>query len=372
MSGATPDVLIIGGGIVGAACARSLGRRGVKVRVMECAVAGGGATGAGMGHLVLMDQPEAEFALTRYSRDLWLQLAPEIPPEGEFRKCGTIWVAANETQFETARSKHAWLERNGVRSELLDSAALAEAEPNLRADLGGGLLAPDDAVIYAPWVARWLLEGSGAEVEFEARVSRVEREGVVLSGGERVGCAAVVCATGCAATELFPDLPIRPRKGHLAITDRYPGFVHHQLAELGYRDSAHGSANESVAFNVQPRATGQVLLGSSRQFGDESADVRWPVLARMIRRATDFMPALAGLAVTRVWTGFRAATGDGLPLIGPYGDAGNAILATGHEGLGITTALGTGELVAAHILGCEPAIPAAPYLPSRMGARANA
>ena len=63
---------------------------------------------------------------------------------------------------------------------------------------------------------------------------------------------------------LFPSLAVRPRKGHLAITDRYPGFVRHQLVELGYLKSAHGAANESVAFNVQPRATGQVLIGSSR------------------------------------------------------------------------------------------------------------
>jgi glycine/D-amino acid oxidase-like deaminating enzyme len=170
---------------------------------------------------------------------------------------------------------------------------------------------------------------------------------------------------------MFPGLPMRPRKGHLAITDRYPGFVHHQLAELGYLKSAHGASRESVAFNVQPRATGQVLLGSSRQFGDESPQVAWPVLARMIRHAARFMPALRKLSVTRVWTGFRAATEDGLPLIGPYGDTGNVILATGHEGLGITTALATGELVAAHVLGREPAIPAAPYLPSRIGARTH-
>ena len=371
MSAAASDVVIVGAGIVGAACAWSLARAGVKSRVLECGVAGGGATGAGMGHLVLMDRPEAEFALTRYSRDLWSQLAPEIPPEGEFRQCGTIWVAANESQFEAARSKHAWYQERGLRSELLDGRALADAEPNLRVGLAGGLLVPDDAVIYAPWVTRWLLERSGAEVSLRARVSRVQRDAVVLADEERVACGVVVCAAGCAATELFPALPMRPRKGHLAITDRYPGFVHHQLAELGYLDSAHGSANESVAFNVQPRATGQVLLGSSRQFGDESVEIAWPTLSRMIRHATEFIPALARLAVTRVWTGFRAATDDGLPLIGPYGDAGNVILATGHEGLGITTALATGELVAAHILGHAPAIPAAPYLPSRTGARAH-
>ena len=371
MTGTASDVVIIGAGIVGAACAWSLARERIPVRVLECGVPGGGATAAGMGHLVLMDQPEAEYALTRYSRDLWLALAPEIPPEGEFRRCGTIWVAAGAEEFEAARAKHAWYSARGLRSELLDGAALASAEPNLRPGLAGGLLVPDDAIIYAPCVVRWLLERSGAALLSGVRAVAVDRSGVVTAAGGHIPCGTVVCATGCEAAALLPGLPLRPRKGHLAITDRYPGFVHHQLAELGYLKSAHGASRESVAFNVQPRATGQVLLGSSRQFGDESPHVSWPVLARMIRHAAEFMPGLAGLSVTRVWTGFRAATEDGLPLIGPFGDTGNVLLATGHEGLGITTALATGELVAAHVLGRRPAIPAAPYLPSRIGARTH-
>ena len=372
MTASVSDVVIVGAGIVGAACAWSLARERISVRVLESGVAGGGATAAGMGHLVLMDQPEAEYALTRYSRNLWLDLAPEIPPEGEFRRCGTIWVAAGPEEFEAARAKHAWYAVCGLRSELLDSAALASAEPNLRSGLAGGLLVPDDAIVYAPCVTRWLLERSGSVLSSGVRAVAVDRSGVVTAGGEHIACGTVICATGCDATALFPGLPVRPRKGHLAITDRYPGFVNHQLAELGYLKSAHGASRESVAFNVQPRLTGQVLLGSSRQFGDQSHEVAWPVLARMIRHAAEFMPGLAGLSVTRVWTGFRAATEDGLPLIGPFGDTGNVLLVTGHEGLGITTALGTGELIAAHLLGREPAIPAAPYLPARIGARAHA
>src|SRR5205085_10849851 len=113
-----------------------------------------------------------------------------------------------------------------------------------------------------------------------------------------------------AAAQLTPGLPIRPRKGHLAITDRYPGLVSHQILELGYLKSAHGSQQDSVAFNVQPRATGQLLVGSSRQFDVESPEVDRGILARMLRRAIEYMPALAGVSVLRAWTGLRAATPD--------------------------------------------------------------
>ena len=66
---------------------------------------------------------------------------------------------------------------------------------------------------------------------------------------------------------------MRARKGHLVITDRYAQLVHHQLLELGYADSAHGDADSSVAFNVQPRPTGQILIGSSRQYKVEDPAV---------------------------------------------------------------------------------------------------
>jgi glycine/D-amino acid oxidase-like deaminating enzyme len=261
-----------------------------------------------------------------------------------------------------------------ICTEILDSAALREAEPNLRSGLAGGLLVPDDAVVYAPAIVPWLLRRAAESVELRlcAPITDVSPGSVRLADGERIDAGEVVCALGCGAARIFPGLGVRPRKGHLAITDRYPGFVRHQVVELGYMKSAHQASLESVAFNAQPRATGQVLLGSSRQFGDETSGVDWALLARMIRHAALFMPALDRLSVIRVWTGFRAATEDKLPLIGPYEAVDRVTPATGHEGLGITTALATAELVAAQIAGRAPAIPPEPYLPSRTGVRAHA
>jgi glycine/D-amino acid oxidase-like deaminating enzyme len=135
------------------------------------------------------------------------------------------------------------------------------------------------------------------------------------------------------------------------ITDRYPGFVRHQLVELGYLKSAHGTAADSVAFNVQPRKTGQLLIGSSRQYGSEDPAIDHAILGRMIERAVEYMPGLAGLSAIRAWTGFRPSTPDKLPLIGPSEADGRLILASGHEGLGITTSLGTGRRVADNVVG---------------------
>jgi D-hydroxyproline dehydrogenase subunit beta len=351
----SPDVVIAGAGIVGAACAFELSRDGARVEVWEPGVAGGGATAAGMGHLVVLDGSDAELALSRLSVDLWHEMAADLPASAEFWNCGTLWVAADEVEMNGARAKQQVYARCGLAAELLDERQLYEAEPNLRPGLAGGLLARRDAVVYAPVATRWMLQRAGVAVKRQA-----------LDSFDSVVAGAVVCATGAFTPRLLPALPVRPRKGHLAITDRYPDLVRHQVVELGYLQSAHGDSDESVAFNVQPRPTGQLLIGSSRQYGVECPEVDPPVLARMLERAFAYLPALRDCAVVRAWTGFRASTPDKLPLIGHL--RGNLYIAAGHEGLGVTTALGTAKLLTAHILQRTPPIPAAPYLPGRFHA----
>ena len=364
---ASYDVAIAGAGIVGAACADACAAAGLSVVVIEPDVVGGGATAAGMGHIVVMDDSPAQIALTKYSRDLWMELAPDLPDEVEYVACGTMWVAADDEEMAEVLRKRDVYDRIGVRAQVLDERALAEAEPNLRAGLAGALLVPDDAVVYSPCAARFLLARAakrGAEVKSGA-AAELRDDGVKLRDGSFTAAGVTVNATGTWAPELCPGVEVRKRKGHLVITDRYPGYVRHQLVELGYLKSAHSISTDSVAFNVQPRRTGQLLIGSSRQYDADHAAVDGWMLSRMLRRAEEYMPGLSELSAIRTWTGFRAATPDKLPLIGPLPGTDRIYLATGHEGLGITTSLATGRLLAGQLLKRETAIPIEPYLPGR-------
>lgn len=350
----TPDVLIVGAGIVGAACARELKDAGATVAVVERDLIGGGATAAGMGHLVVLDDNEPELALTKLSVALWQQLSQQLPTNAEFWKCGTLWVAADDLEFAGAREKLAVYQKHGLPAELLEGASLYEAEPRLRPGLAGGLRAAGDAVVYAPVAARWLLRDVRVT---HGRVVELVDGGVRLADGSTLKAGAVVLATG--ASSLIEGLPVRPRKGHLAITDRYPGFARHQIIELGYLQSAQGESNESVAFNVQPRPTGQLLIGSSRQYGVTGGEIDAAMLGRMLDRAFSYMPDLKHCNVIRTWTGFRASTPDKHPLIGKYEEG--LYIATGHEGLGVTTSLGTAKILAAAVLGTPSPIPPEPY-----------
>jgi len=364
------DVMVVGAGIVGAACADECARRGLKTILLEKETIGGGATAAGMGHIVVMDDSEAQFSLTRYSQQLWQDLRKELTEDVEYEQCGTIWVAADDDEMQEVRRKQNFYNQRGVPAEVLDARRLREMEPNLREGMKGGLLVNEDGVLYPPCAARFLTEraqryGATLRVGYTAR--KIEQGQVLLDDGETVRTEFVVNAMGASAPDLTPGLEIKKRKGHLVITDRYPGFVRHQLVELGYLKSAHSVNTDSVAFNAQPRRTGQILIGSSRQHGVEHKEVDHEMVVRMLCRAQEYMPGLGKMSSVRTWTGFRAATPDNLPLIGPWPGEKSVWLATGHEGLGITTSLGTARILVDQMTGAKSQIPVEPYLPSRAG-----
>ncbi|MBW4027327.1 MAG: FAD-dependent oxidoreductase [Acidobacteria bacterium] len=367
------DAVVIGAGIVGAACARECAQAGMRTAIIEQGTIGGGATAAGMGHIVVMDDSPAQLALTRYSQLLWSDLASQLPPTAEYETCGTLWVAADEEEMAEVLRKQELYRSAGVPVEVLDQAQLREAEPNLRPGLAGALLVQSDAVLYPPSAALHLLNQAieqGADLCAGAHVLHCGNGSLQLSDGTTFAADRIINAAGALAGALTPGLQIRKRKGHLVITDRYPGFVRHQLVELGYLKSAHSVSGDSVAFNVQPRKTGQILIGSSRQYDEESPGIESRILTAMLDRVGQYMPGIAELSAIRSWTGFRAATPDKLPLIGPDERDPTLFLATGHEGLGITTSLATARLLADHFRGAAPAIPLDPYLPSRFAAEA--
>ncbi len=358
------DAAIIGAGIVGAGCAAALSREGLKVVVIEANGIASGTTAAGMGHIVVMDDSPAQFALTEYSRRLWNNLALELPKNAEYEFCGTIWVATDEEEMDEVRRKYDYYASNGVKSEILDEKSMLAAEPNLRKGLAGGLLVKNDSVAYQLCTTQFLIDKArtkGAEILTGKKCVKITDDGLMLENGDHINAGKIINAAGFNSAELSDGLKIVKRKGHLVITDRYPNFARHQLVELGYLKSAHGHDADSVAFNVQPRSTGQVLLGSSRQFGVDHSEVDFNMVRRMTARAFEYMPNLRKLSAVRIWTGFRPATPDNLPYIGRLPTHKNVYVAAGHEGLGITTSLGTAELIADEVIGRESAISREPY-----------
>lgn len=356
------DVIVIGAGIVGAACAWQLAKRGQRVTLIDDGSAG--ATAAGMGHLVCMDDDPAELALSAWSLSRWRTLTPRMPESCAWRGCGTLWLAETPQELALAEEKKQRMAQYQVTSEMQTRSQLAAREPLLTSRLAGGLWVPGDGIVYAPNVARWLIDDADITPLRDSAVS-VEAPFVTLRSGKRLRASAIVIACGLGANALLGEKWLRAKKGQLAIADRYGPLLSHQLVELGYGASAHAGGT-SVAFNIQPRPTGQLLIGSSRQFDNTDREIDFPLLASMLARARHFLPSLESLNIIRCWSGFRAASADGNPLIGPHPTRQGVWLAIGHEGLGVTTAPATAELLCAQILGENPPVAPDAWLPARL------
>ena len=369
--GRSHDVLVIGAGIVGTACALALREAGMDVGLVDAGSPGAGVTAAGMGHLVALDESAAELDLCLLSLGLWRDFFAAHPGVGQEQHCGTLWVAENEHQLIEAARRAERLAARGCDAEPLTASQLRKLEPALRHGLCGGVRVRGDSVVYPPavadFLARRLLDLGGA-LYLGQRVQSIARGEVTLANGDALCAAHVIVAAGAQVRQLLPEVPVSGRKGHLAITDRYPGTLRHKVVSMNYGQAAAGDDALAVAANVQPRATGPWLVGSCRQERQVDTSVDPVVLASMLRSAISLFPCLLQMNIVRTWAGMRPASPDGLPLVGAHPGRPGVWLACGHEGLGVTTAFGTARLLADQLLGRASQIDAGPFAPARFSA----
>ena len=263
-------VIIIGAGIVGAAV-RAGGRGGrVSRHGHRCEVArlrsDGGGHGACPGDGRLAGPVRLVSSLAEAVGRARARVTGRRGNTSGAARCG--WRPMT-TRWERCVASTTSTSCTAYRHACSTGPAFAAAEPQLRPGLAGGLLLDADSVVYPPVVARWMLDrlaAGGHAIRIGANVASVTPGRVTLDDGATLEADFVVIAAGVKSAALVAEIPIRYRKGHLVITDRYKHFVTRQVLELGYLKSAHGSDEDSVAFNVQPRPTGQLLIGSSRQF----------------------------------------------------------------------------------------------------------
>ena len=371
--GEPSDVIVVGGGIVGVAWAEACAAAGLKVRLIEEDRVGSGTTRAGMGHVVLM--PGELLELTRYSQQLWGSRAADWVGQVPIRPVGTIWVA--RTEGERARLGDLESELSHVRAstERLESEELHRQEPDLSPSVTEGLWVKDDLVVDPSATAvrlSALAQARKAEVMEGMRVEAVVEGGVRLAEGTALRADRVVVCTGVETPRLLPELGIRPRKGHILHLSAPAGHIRAQLAEVGYVDQAQFEGKESIAFNVHPATSGGVWLGTSRENGADSQDVEGRVVQAHRSRAKLFLKDAPSFPIVRSWAGLRPASPDHRPFIGAWPGRPDLLVAVGHEGLGVTTSLATGQLIVDLLLGRRSKIDRRPFaLDGRLPASAG-
>ncbi|MDH6130873.1 glycine/D-amino acid oxidase-like deaminating enzyme [Kitasatospora sp. MAA4] len=376
------DVVVIGAGVVGAACAYYAAEAGLSVAMVDRGPVAGGTTGAGEGNLLLSDkEPGPELDLALLSARLWTELAQQLPAAVEYEPKGGLVVASDPERHSALRAFAAGQAAAGVKAEEVPGERLHELEPHLAPGMAGGFLYPQDAQVQPALAAAHLLRAArlaGAELYLGEAVTGLPTgpDGAVTgvrTQRRELAAGAVVNAAGTWGGELAAmagvSLPVLPRRGFVLVTEPLPRVVRHKVYAADYvADVASGSAALQTSAVVEGTPSGPVLIGASRERVGFDRTLSTEVLQRLAAQAAGLFPVLAGVRVLRAYRGFRPYLPDHLPAIGADPRVPGLYHACGHEGAGIGLAPATGLLIARQLTGERPELDLAPFRPDRFPA----
>ncbi|WP_030156970.1 MULTISPECIES: FAD-binding oxidoreductase [unclassified Glycomyces] len=380
------DAVVIGAGIIGAACAEALSAAGLRVLVLDRGAAATGTTASGEGNVLLSDKapgPELELAIASRRRwpELLTSLREEIgeAAEAEWEPKGGLVVATDEAAAAPLAALTAAQRAAGVEAIDLEPDEARNLEPHLTEAVRAAASYPGDAQLQPVLAATALLaavRARGGEVR-----GGTEAHGLVLSRGAVAGvrveggtipCGAAVNACGPWAGHFGiaagAPITVMPRRGMVLVTAPLPPVVRRKVYAADYVAAvASSDVDLQVSAVVEATATGTVLIGSSRQRVGFDDALEVAVLRRLAREAIRLFPVLAGVPVMRTYGGFRPYTPDHLPVVGEDPRVPGLWHATGHEGAGIGLAPATGKLLADLLCGNGTEVDPAPFRVDRPG-----
>jgi glycine oxidase len=360
------SVVIVGGGVMGCACAWELAARGFRVVVLERSVPGAVASSAAAGILGAQVEAHAPGALARLSaesRRLYPRWANALTRatgiDVELRTCGVVRVAYQTRELKRYLARAAW---QSPRPRALGRAALLRREPALSPRLAGGVLFERDARVDPRALLKALriaAARSGARFRSGAYVRSIVRKrdratGVLLDDGKVVSGDHVIVAAGSWTTLV----------GGVGLDASAVVPVRGQIVELETPEPLISSIVFGPRAYLVPRDDGRLLVGSTMEFVGYRREVTAGAVRDLLGAALDLVPALESSVLRSTWSSFRPYTKDELPLIG-RGDRERLWLATGHHRNGILLAPVTASIIGALVRGRKPPVALAPFEPSR-------
>jgi glycine oxidase len=353
------EVLVVGAGAIGLACAWRAAQRGMRVRVLERRQPGAGASGVAAGMLAPVGEAtwgeERLLEAALASHEAWPGFAAELAEasgrDPGFIAGGALHVALDRDEAAELRRRHELMASLGLAAELLAPSRCRELEPGLHPALNGGVHAPHEAgVDPAALVAalRAACEHAGVDVVSGAEVVGAELEGERLvgvataDGDLHLAMATVLAAGAWSAADWVPAdarPPVRPVKG--------------QILTLRGERAIAGRIVASERVYLVPRADGRLVVGATVEEQGFDTRVTAGGVHELLREAYRALPEVAELELERAVAGLRPGTPDNAPVVGPSALDG-LILATGHFRNGILLAPLTAAGVAALLAGEEP------------------
>jgi sarcosine oxidase subunit beta len=365
MPGITSDVLIVGGGVIGASVAYYLTRRGVSVALLEKSDLASGSSGACDGLVFLQSKkPGIHLRLALESKRLFERLAVDLPIPIEYRNCGGMVVIETEKELGIMDLYTQQQREIGLDVALLDAAAARKLEPALSESIKGAAYSPMDGKVNPMALTHGFALGAkqtGAKIRTHTRVIGFHRKGNRILGVDtdqgRFSSEVVVIAAGV-YTPAFGEMlglsiPIRPRRGQILVTEPAPTLISRCLLSASYIAAKYDpelAKTGGEGISLEQTDGGSLLLGSTREFVGFDRRTTPAGVGSIAKKTATMIPALAKMNVIRSYAGLRPWTPDGLPILGPVEGFTGLIVAAGHEGDGIALSPITGELIAQTIV----------------------
>jgi D-hydroxyproline dehydrogenase subunit beta len=375
-----PDVIVIGGGVIGTTAAWQIASAGAEVVLLERGALASGATGRSQGLVLPPDHAELV--------PLWQESVARYGALADRRDFGFDREPIGTLLLATSEEQQAALDAVSHPGERLDAAGVAEAEPGLAPGMAGGLLIEegrrtDPGALAASAAAE--ARDAGADIRAHVEVKRLVRGGVVTDAGA-IEARMVLLAAGAWSRALARmaghELPVRPVRGWIALVAPGPPVLRHAVYEAEYTapeppvpggpvtlaDLAEGTVAEAGpppvhALGIHQNVDGTVVVGASRSAALHEGAESLAGLRGNARRACAMVPGIADREVATTWTGLRPFSHDGLPYIGVLDDG--LVVCAGHGAEGILTGAGSGRLAAELVLGREPYTDVTPFRPDR-------
>lgn len=374
----TADLVVVGAGAVGAACAYFAARAGLHVVVVDRGPVAGGTSSAGEGNLLVSDkEPGAELELALLSRRIWTDDLAAHGHHWEFESKGGLVVSDDEAGVHALESLAVHQRTAGIEAVPVTADELPAYEPHLVRTLAGGMFYPQDAQVQPMLLTAHLLRLArelGAHVVTGSAVTGFLRAGDAVTGvrtsAGSISAPAVLNAAGTWSGEIARlagvHLPVLPRRGFVLVTQPLPRLVHHKVYGASYvADVASSDEALQTSPVVEGTPSGTVLVGASRERVGFDRTPSLPVLARLAAAAAGLFPVLRDASLIRAYAGFRPYCPDHLPVIGPDPRAPGLWHACGHEGAGIGLCVGTGSLLATALTGGTPELDLHAFRPER-------
>lgn len=363
------DVVIVGAGAIGSSVAYHLAKEGMKVALMDQGdIANGTSSHCDAVALICDKKPGIDTKMGYESIQLYKQFSKEFDYDFEFHQRGSLYLCETDQEYELAKEYADQQAADGYDMRMVDMHEMSEMEPYLAKDLVGGIWTePDSSMSPYKLCYAYVHEGKkhGLTVLDRHTVTGIERDekGAVVAidtdqGKVRTNKIVNCCGAWAAALGdmVGIDIPIKPRKGVILISEKSFKICHQKVHEYGYmlskfedidykRNVSELVEKNNVAFAIEPTESDNFLLGGNRELKGYDISAEIDVMKAIAERGIRFFPVIKEISCIRAYAGVRPWVRDHLPIVSAVDEVPGYYIAAGHEGDGISLSAITGRMM---------------------------